>query len=550
MWGIEGMQSTIAATRSTGAPAPVSLPMVGRMLPATYAYLAFAAVIMATAIYTAFNLSSVVSYTRDIWHHLSVYRELMASPLEAMNPHVATDDPSRSYSPWTMFVALLARAIGADPFGAIAISAILSMLSVVTGIFLFSREYLRNAWAPALFLLVFLGSWGAYINHTGYHTVATFMYSASYPFAIVLGMGFVLWWMVLKAQKATGPSFVLLLGLLALLGAALFITHQLQGLFAVGAGIGFALFAGQASLVRRVILGVVLLGGLFVSQYWWYFDPIAFVLDPEVRKGHSAVRLFEYSTDNLSEIFANLGIALIGIAGLVNARTGRFRLELALPLLVLVSGFTYLLVNGNWVSVRILPFVALFLQIGLVAFLLKKTEAANTASALLRGGIIAALVAGLGYNIYKGNESYQNSRTFLETGYIEKHYITWSRDILAAAAYAETLAPSGATVIAHRDTAFPMEATSLAVVAIPRLFAEVPDMLERQANNIAFFDEATSTETRCSILAQYDVQMIVYRPYWLPDGVERDLRAFGSVLPKGDLMFIPAQDGVFEACPS
>jgi len=34
--------------------------------------------------YTAFNLASVVSYERDIWHHLAVYRELIAAPFDAL----------------------------------------------------------------------------------------------------------------------------------------------------------------------------------------------------------------------------------------------------------------------------------------------------------------------------------------------------------------------------------------------------------------------------------------------------------------------------------
>jgi len=544
------MQSTISETRMADSQEQRSMPPVRCLEVATLAFIVMASVMMATAIYTAFNLSAVVSYTRDIWHHLAVYSELIASPFHAMNPHVATDDPSRSYSPWTVIMALLARAGGLDATGAIAISAILSTFIILLGIFLFSREYLRNAWAPALFLLIFFGSWGQVVNHTGFHTVATFMYSASYPFAIVLGMGFILWWMVLKSLNATPLQVAFFIVIFIPISASLFITHQLQGLFAVGATIAFALFAGKASLLRRLILAGSLLVGLFVSQYWWYFDPIAYVLNPEVRGGHSAPRMFGYSTENISVVFVTLGAALLGVAGLFNKHTGRVRLELALPLLVIVLAFTFLLVNGNWVSTRFLPFIALFLQIGLVTYLLQRSAVPGRLSNALNGAIIGALLVGFGFNALKGYENYQKSRIFIETGQIEIQYATWNRSILAASEFAETLVPAGATVIAHRDVAFPMEATSLAVVAIPRLFALVPDMFERQSSNNAFFDDATSRQTRCSILAQYDVQMIVYRPFWLSDAVETQLQAFGTAQVYGDLTFIPAETGHFSACPS
>jgi len=195
------VRSTILGTVAGAGGTPTHASSKEHLDLATLTFLVMCAVMMAVIAYTSTHLSSVVSYTRDIWHHLAVYSELIASPLDAMNPHVATDDPSRSYSPWTVFVAILARLGGLDQFGAIAISAMLSSASILLGIFLFARSYYNHAWAPVLLLLAFFGSWGGYINHTGYHAVATFLYSASYPFTIVLGGGFVLWWLTLRALE-------------------------------------------------------------------------------------------------------------------------------------------------------------------------------------------------------------------------------------------------------------------------------------------------------------------------------------------------------------
>lgn len=513
-------------------------------------YLGLAGLFLLAICYSALNLASVVSYERDIWHHLAVYRELIAAPFNALNPHVATDDPSRSYSPWTVSVALAARAMGGDAFTAIAISAIASTLSILVGIHLFAKAYWRSAWAPVLLLMAMFGTWVLPVNHTGYHTVATFLYSISYPFGIVLGAGFITWWLALKGLTARGLVVPVICVMLAGLSAAMFITHQLQGLFAVGAALSFALFAGQAPVLRRVILGLFLIVGLYASQFWMYFDPVAFVLNPEVRKGHSAVRFLNYSLDNVPFIFATFGLSVLGLLGMVDTRTGRLRYELCLAFAVVFAGFMVLMVKGNWVNVRIVPFVVLFLQLGLVSYLV--SERAPGVIGLIGKGVRAAIIVAVGLglflNVVNGKLAYDKSRTFLATGQIDAQPMTWSRDILAASSFAETLVPSGSTVIAHLQTAFPMEASALKVVAIPRLFAEVPDMLERQANNRAFFDASTDTATRCAILAKYDAQMIVYRDYWLDDAVEAQLAEFGARQPKGDMSFIPAGPNGFAAC--
>jgi hypothetical protein len=542
------MEATqIAARPSAGlgtnrASAP-ALPLAALVFWGT------AAAMMAVIAYSAVNLTAVVSYKRDIWHHLSVYRELIAAPFNAMNPHVATDDPSRSYSPWTVFVALLARMGGLDAFGAIAISAILSGASILGGIYLFTKEYVQHRWAPALFLLIFLGSWWAFVNHTGYHTIATFLYSMSYPFAIVLGLGFVLWWAVLQAFKRSATGFALLTLAMVPASAGLFITHQLQGLFAVAAACGFALFAGNAPVARRAAITVALVAGLLASQVWWYFDPIAYVLSPDVQTGHSAKRFLDYKPSDLPLILQTLGLALLGLVGLINRQTGRLRLELALPLLMLAAGFTYLLMNGSWVNTRILPFVALYLQLGLLMYLLGPSPAGGQRlQGLARTGLIVALTLGFCQSALLGYGTYAKAHRFLSTGEIGYQHDSWSQDIRGATQLAEGLAPGGATVMAHRETAFPMQSTALAVVAIPRLFAEVADMQARQADTLAFFDPATTTPQRCGILARYDVQLIAYRDVWLPVEVRDQLSVFGPRHGHDEMSFIPASDGQFEIC--
>lgn len=549
--------SSLTSLRSTKAGSAFA-DVAGAVLHDRVAYGVFfilASLTMVAVGYSAINLSAVVSYTRDIWHHLSVYRELIASPLDAMNPHVATDDPSRSYSPWTLFVAVLARVAGLDAFGAIAISAILSALTILIGLYLFSRRYMQSAWGPAVMILVFFGTWVQYVNHTGFHSPATVMYSISYPFAIVLGAGFLSWWMTLRALDAPQKQLVVLLVLLSFISAAMFITHQLQGLFGICASIGFALFAGDATLRRRVVLSLALLSGLWLSQFWWYFDPVEYVLKSEVQSGHTAARHFTYSIGDYRRILLTVGLALAGVVGLVDFQNRRLRLELALPVLTIVAGFILLLLRESWVSVRIPPFIIVLLQIALATYLVSPLlhlfgGLGRLVDLAVRATLFCFLIIGFDNSWSKGLYEYRRAQTYLETGEIKKLPDTWNDKIVQAAQIGESLVEEGSTVITHHDVAFPIEATSLAVVAIPRLFVEVPDMLQRQEDTVAFFAADTPTTIRCEILQRYDVQMIAYRPFWLDEAVQQQLKVFGAVTEAYDLSFIPATDGRFEACPS
>ncbi|MGD8327476.1 MAG: hypothetical protein PVF65_11220, partial [Sphingomonadales bacterium] len=153
--------------------------------------------------------------------------------------------------------------------------------------------------------------------------------------------------------------------------------------------------------------------------------------------------------------------------------------------------------------------------------------------------LTAAFIAGTKYN---------RAQIFLETGIIPNQPRTWSSGIVAASEFAETLVPKGSIAIAQGPTAFPIEATSLSVVAIPRLFAEVPDMLERQADNRMFFAPETDILTRCNILQKYEVSLIVWRDIWLEKAVESELLRLGERKRFADLSFIAIGPDGFSAC--
>lgn len=508
---------------------------------AASAYFLGAAILAAVLLYTLIHPVAVVSFQRDIWHHLAVFDELLRSPFFAENPHIASDDPSRSYTPWAVFIALIGGYFDLDAFGALALAGGITVFALLVSIFLFARRYWQSLWAPVALLFTLFATWGVPVNHTGYHTLTTFVFSIAYPFGIVLAMGFFSWWLVLKTLAASSLNIIYIAFLVAL-SFGLFVTHQLQGLFAVGAAMGFALFAAEARIMRRLITVLALVCGLAASQYWWYFDPVAYILDPNVRKGHNDERFLSYSLENSGLIFNTIGLAWFGLLGLRLKSLGRLRLELAIPLVVLAAGFIMLLGNGNWVATRVMPFIVLFLQMGLVSYFFQPLSENRppVVADVFRGCLITVMGFMLIINVQDAWQNYNRAQGFLDSGDITQQPRTWSPDILPAMAFAETLAPRGATAIAYRQTAFPVEASTLKVVSIPRLFAEVADMQERQSATETFFTAETDLATRCEILTRYDVSLIVYHGRWLDDPVQAELAILGTPTQVGDLFFIEA----------
>ncbi|MBW6419293.1 hypothetical protein [Celeribacter sp. PS-C1] len=490
--------------------------------------------------------AAVVSYERDIWHHLSVFRELIASPFHAANPHVDTMDPSRSYTPWSILVAIITRSFGGDEFDAMRVSALGAIAVILGGIQVFARQYWKTPVAPLVLLVAIFGTWIEQVDHTGYTTIRTTLFSVAYPYAPVIGLSFWTWWVALKSLRGSVRLPVHMFAL-ATLTFIMLISHQLQGLFGIGMTGAFLLFApGEATWRHRFLLSASVFIGLLLTQVWIYGNPIAYVLNENVRHGHDAVRFLSYDFSYATKILWVLGLGLVGILGFFDWHRRRLRLELFLPFLVVGTGFVVLTYVESWVNVRVLPFVAIILQLGLVSAIL--TPSSKRYVTIFKNGILIILLGTLIYGILYGTHKYNRARTFLETGEVSRQPKTWSATILKATAFAETLVPRDSVAIAHLQTAFPIEASSLSVVAIPRLFAEVPDMAERKDANTTFFDHGISVETRCAILKKYDVRLIVWRDVWLEPDISNDLALFGNVRAYNDLRFIAAEENEFAIC--
>ncbi|MCH8171862.1 MAG: hypothetical protein IIA70_00955 [Proteobacteria bacterium] len=502
------------------------------------AYFAFAGLIavLISAI-QLFDPINIYSYERDAWHHLATLNALMDSPFSATNPHVVSDDPARTFMPWFVFLALFGKAFSLNAQQVLGVSALLTMGLLVSGIYLFAREYFQKRWAPLVLFVCMIGPWGMLFNHSGLYNIETIIFSIGYPFGVVLAVGFFAWWSVLKCLDRQKLS-LFHLALIFSLPAFMFSTHQLQAAFAIGAMITFALFAGQAPLARRLIISAVTVAGTLFSSLWFYYNPFTMILLGSAQSWQTNPYWY-----NPYFLVLMTGLAFMGFLGFYDLGRKKFRWELVVGFGAIFIGFIVGGLLGNTISHRFYPFWTLFLQMGMAAFLLSYAEFIRPPnfSGLRKfifgttAGLLAVLTAS---HLQRGFELYL-FYTALGRGEVTTDLINVSPYILDSVARIKPLVGAGDVIIAHRQTAFPVQAHRMKVVSIPRPFPLVHDMAGRQQASSDFFNPEISNKRRLEIIKKYHVSHILYRLSWLEEPIYRTLGAFGpQVTFNDDLVLI------------
>lgn len=473
-----------------------------------------------------FDPINIYSYGRDVWHHMAVLGALMDFPFDPANPHVVSDAPSRTFTPWYWVLALMGKALGLSPLKVLGMSALFTMGLLAGGVWLFARAYYRRRWAPAVLLAVMLGVWTLNFGWAGFYNFTTLVFSASYPFAIVFAAGFFAWWAVVKALERTARPLPWLI-VIGFLTAVSFATHQLQAGLTLG-GIGvFALFHGQADVRRRVEILAAAGLGLAASMLWPFYNPLALVRFASL-PGWNTAEMW----DNRSFYIAMTGISAFGVLGFYDWERRRPRLELVAGGLGLALAFGGGQMLGVSLSHRFFPFLMLFLHLGLIWLLL--------ARAALRGpglgpylarfghGVLAVAVGLLfAYNMALGATNYRVYKQF-SRGEITVEGKHRAPRILESAREVVAMTGPDAVILGYQEAAYPPQALGVKVVAIPRPFPLTPDMAERQAAAFEFFQPETTRSEREAIIERYNATHILYRNWEVSPQTAEALAVLGD----------------------
>lgn len=167
----------------------------------------------------------------DLGLHAATIERLRADLLHPGSPQVDADTDSPYYSPWTVLLALVAKATGANSFTVLRIAALITLPLLLTGIRHFTRTLSTRRLAPPLAVLCLLLLWGPpLLAWSGFLELGSLALVISYPSTFVVALSFHFWALLTKALR-TAASWKAFLGL-GLMWAVIMLSHQFSGVVA------------------------------------------------------------------------------------------------------------------------------------------------------------------------------------------------------------------------------------------------------------------------------------------------------------------------------
>ncbi|MET7515840.1 hypothetical protein ABZS88_20665 [Streptomyces sp. NPDC005480] len=330
----------------------------------------------------------------DLGIHAATVERLRHDLLDPGNPLVDEKTPSPYYSPWTVFLGVLADATGLGTFTVLRIAALISLTLLVTGVWRFTGTFTeasasrsRRTAVTALVLLCLLLLWGTSLfKWSGFLGLNSLALTVSYPSTFALGLSFH-FWALLRGALARGSGMPGFLGL-GLLWSMILLSHQFSGVVASFGAL--AMVAGARpwparAMWARLVAGLAL--GAVVLAAWPYYSFFDLFHAQGLEEIHQAL---------YRNLPGRYWLLLPGVFALV-LRWRRDRRDplvvfFALGVLMFAAGW----VSGHYSWGRILPAAVIPAQVaaGLEVFGAQRgagRKAARTAFAAVLG---AALLAG------------------------------------------------------------------------------------------------------------------------------------------------------------
>ncbi|MFI9650550.1 hypothetical protein ACIHAA_30305 [Streptomyces sp. NPDC052040] len=429
----------------------------------------------------------------DLGMHAATVERLRHRLLDPGNPLVDENTPSPYYSPWTVFLGVLARLTGLSVWAVLRIGALFGLTLLVTGVWRYVRELTDRRSAPPLALLCLVLLWGSQVfNWSGFIGLNSLALTVAYPSALALGLAFHFWALLTRALKGEPAGWGVFLGLGAL-WAVILLCHQFTGVVATLGALG-TLAGARAGRRAWLRLGTGILLGVLVLALWPYYDFFALFGAGGLEAIHRP--LYQH-------LLTRFGLVLLGVAALgVRARRDP-RDPLVVFFLLGVAVFAAGGLTGHYSWGRALPAVLVPAQLAAAV------EVAGATRGALRNAGAALLAAALTFGAWAqaGVLGYAVGRHALPapvaakyrppwTGY---HWITpWVRygDVVMAPVFPARQVPAyGAYTVAP---------------GYPDFF--LPDEAKRNAAVRTYFAAGSTRSAQLEVLRSYQVRWVVQRP--------------------------------------
>ncbi len=436
----------------------------------------------------------------DFWDHSAAVSALMRDLIHPRHAQLAIDQPFVFFTPYSLMVACVARAVGLSSIEALALFGLLNGALLVYGL----RRYIRAMGVEdeqsTLFygIVCILFLWGAgRWDYSGFFHVGMLKFILPYPSAFASALA--LLGLALTRSAAASRFSIHLLALLAIL-IIVMLTHPVAFVFMV-----VGLFADATTRPRgrgeAILMAVILiLAAVAISLLWPYY--------PFIRLSLGAANVYHASN---SAMYANLFsatwpvIVLLPFTGrlLVDARN-RTMVVTAIMLLGLyfAAGIVHKYSFG-----RVISYAMLLAQLVIAQRIVQWDRLVFAQPAARRYGppLIALTLCVLWMGAIHGAVTRAlTAGNSLVHGRPVLHRMTFGHlDFLS-----DKIEP-GSVVIANLDTSWIIPTFGAKIVALLHPHAFVPDLDQRLTDLATFFDRGTREDARDRIVADYRARFLL-----------------------------------------
>lgn len=368
----------------------ISLP--ARIADAAFRILTARATFIVVAVgILAFNLlgSFVLRGTTgvDFWEHVASIRAFSEDLWSPANPYLLSDSPTHLFTPYHWWWGAISSALGIHPLLLVPLVGTLNLALFLMGVDAVAKSIVGDRKWSLLVALSFLFLWWNPWAWSGFYDFGLLPLTSSYPYWFALGLS------LLLIGHYPFPDYRWRLASVPVIGLV-FLVHPVTALFLV-LSLGLKVWtAGEGSVGRRVGWAALPLAGIGLALLWPYF-PVVEAIAAQGRfqetgfSGH--YRIF------YRDALVRLLPALPGVLYL--ARRARVRrldfVSAGMLLFFAVYLANYWTLRSGPVA-RLVAFVALFLQLGVV-MIVKDANVRARWRPLVLGVVVVVLgVAGVG----------------------------------------------------------------------------------------------------------------------------------------------------------
>lgn len=458
--------------------------------------------ILLTVIFLGYLLhASNGIWVDDFWDHSAVVSELIRNPLNPKHPQLGNDLPHVFFSPYSLFVAIVAKLCHLNSVEILSIFGLLNASILFYGL----NKYIESLAVPyktatyfysVVLILFFWGSdpW----NYSGFFHSNILNFSLPYPSAFATGMVFLAFAVNAKFKERREFKYVLLLSVMS---AVILLTHAVAFIFLCAGLVSGALGTKSEERWHLVALSVVMVLALICALVWPYYPFL------EMLRGASDV--YHPSNkgvyENIVKTIWPLFLALPVIAKDFFKKQNQ-QLSVTIILLMMVYLIAWLLQKYSYG--RVISYIAMMIQIMLAIkiarldmHVFKNTTVKKIVPLII---LIACVVAG-----YRQIQSVATrTLTAINSLYLGRPVL--NQFTFAHHTFLEKEIEQGALVLANVKASWIIPSFGAKVITLSLPHAFVKDHEKRIFDVNSFFKEDTSKEERLDFLKKYQPRYVFF----------------------------------------